>query len=140
MRRRDGDLARPLLDVSRADVEAYLARLQLTPLRDPTNDDPRFTRNRLRQQLLPAIDAFEPSARELLAQTADILGEEDRYLEDQVAALPEGISTNREAFARLPRALQRRLRRREARSTLERLRQMDGERSAPKARSISLIS
>jgi tRNA(Ile)-lysidine synthase len=108
MRRRDGDLARPLLDVSRLDIEAYLQRLHLNPRRDSTNDDPRFSRNRLRQQLLPAIDVFEPSARELLARTADILSEEDRYLEDQVSRLPAEIATNPEAFAKLAPALQRR--------------------------------
>lgn len=112
MRRRDGDLARPLLDVSRADLEAYLARLHLAPRRDPTNDDPRFTRNRLRQQLLPAIDAFDPSARALLARTADILSEEDRYLDNEVARLPEALAADREAFAKLPPALQRRVIRR----------------------------
>jgi len=75
MRRRDGDLARPLLDISRQDIETYLARLHLTPRRDPTNDDVRFTRNRLRKQLLPAIDAFDPAARELLARTAESISE-----------------------------------------------------------------
>ena len=109
MRRRDGDLARPLLDTPRRDIEAYLARLHLVPRRDPTNDDPRFTRNRLRQQLLPAVDTFDPAARELLARTADILGEEDRYLEQQVAALPDDIAHDREAFAKLPPAIQRRV-------------------------------
>jgi tRNA(Ile)-lysidine synthase len=109
MRRRNRDLARPLLDISRQDIEGYLARLHLTPLRDPSNDDPRFTRNRLRQQLLPAIDAFDPAARELLARTADILGEEDRFLETQIAGLPPEIARDREAFARLPPALQRRV-------------------------------
>ncbi|TMG28095.1 MAG: tRNA lysidine(34) synthetase TilS, partial [Chloroflexi bacterium] len=109
MRRRDGDLARPLLDISRQDIETYLARLHLTPRRDPTNDDVRFTRNRLRKQLLPVIDAFDPAARELLARTADILGEEDRFLDQHVAALPDRIAHNREAFAKLPPAIQRRV-------------------------------
>jgi tRNA(Ile)-lysidine synthase len=112
MRRRDQDLARPLLDISRHEIEAYLARLHLTPRRDPTNEDPRFTRNRLRQQLLPAIDAFDPAARELLARTADILGEEDRYLDDSIAHLPDDLVRDRVAFAKLPPALQRRLVRR----------------------------
>jgi tRNA(Ile)-lysidine synthase len=112
MRRRDGDLARPLLDISRTDIEAYLAQLHLTPIRDATNDDPRFTRNRLRQQVLPAIDAFDPAARDLLARTADILSEEDRFIEAQLADLPDNIATNRDAFARLPPALQRRVIRR----------------------------
>ena len=109
MRRRDGDLARPLLDIPRREIEAYLARLHLVPRRDPTNDDPRFTRNRLRQHVLPVIDAFDPAARELLARTADILGEEDRFLEKQVEALPDGLAHSREAFAKLPPAIQRRV-------------------------------
>src|SRR5713226_1556610 len=91
MRRRDADLARPLLDISRNEVEAYLTRLYLTPRRDPSNEDPRFTRNRLRQQVLPAIDAFDPAARELLARTADILGEEDRFLDEAIANLPPAL-------------------------------------------------
>ena len=112
MRRRDGDLARPLLDISRKEIEAYLARLHLTPIRDETNDDPRFTRNRLRQQVLPAIDGFDPAARGLLARTADILSEEDRFIEAQLADLPDEIATDRDAFAKLPPALQRRVIRR----------------------------
>jgi tRNA(Ile)-lysidine synthase len=112
MRRRDADLARPLLDISRTEIEAYLARLHLTPRRDPSNDDPRFTRNRLRQQVLPAIDAFDPAARELLARTADILSEEDRFLDAQMASLPDNLASDRVAFARLPPALQRRVIRR----------------------------
>ncbi len=112
MRRRDGDLARPLLDISRRDIEAYLAQLHLTPVRDASNDDPRFTRNRLRHQLMPAIDAFDPAARDLLARTADILSEEDRFIGAQIANLPDDIATNRDAFARLPPALQRRVIRR----------------------------
>ncbi len=112
MRRRDGDLARPLLDISRKEIEAYLARLHLTPRRDPSNEDARFTRNRLRQQVLPAIDAFDPAARELLARTADILSEEDRFLDEAIAGLPDDLARDREAFAKLPPALQRRVIRR----------------------------
>jgi len=112
MSRRDGDLARPLLDIARSEIEAYLSRLHLTARRDATNEDPRFTRNRLRQQLLPAIEAFDPAARELLARTADILSEEDRFLEAQVGDLADDIAKDREAFAQLPPALQRRVIRR----------------------------
>jgi tRNA(Ile)-lysidine synthase len=136
MRRRVRDLARPLLDISRRDIEAYLAQVHLTPLRDPSNDDPRFTRNRLRQQLLPAIDAFDPAARALLARTADILGEEDRFLETQIAELPADVARDRQAFARLPPALQRRAIRRlvPAAKFLDveaRRRALEGRRSDP---------
>ncbi len=109
MRWRTDDLARPLLDTSRAEVEAYLSRLHLTPRRDPSNDDARFTRNRLRQELLPAIDAFDPAARDLLARTADVLAEEDAYLDQEARQLPADIVADRERFGQLPAALQRRL-------------------------------
>src|SRR5207302_2480051 len=99
-------------DISRKDIEAYLSRLHLVPRRDPSNDDPRFTRNRLRQQVLPAIDAFDPAARELLARTADILSEEDRFLDDAIARLPADLARDRVAFAKLPSAVQRRVIRR----------------------------
>src|SRR6202035_5237377 len=112
MQRRDADLARPLLDISRSEIEAYLTRLHLTPRRDPSNEDPRFTRNRLRQQVLPAIDAFDPAARELLARTADILSEEDRFLDSAIAQVPDDLARDRVAFAKLPPALQRRVIRR----------------------------
>jgi tRNA(Ile)-lysidine synthetase-like protein len=48
----------------------------------------------------------------LLARTADILSEEDRFIEAQLADLPGDLATNRDAFARLPPALQRRVIRR----------------------------
>lgn len=112
MRYRAGDLARPLLGVDRKQVERFVARLGLTPRRDPSNDDLRFSRNRLRQVVLPAIDAFSPSARRLLAQTADILAEEDRLLEDQVDSLNSELLEDPTALRALPAAIQRRLLRR----------------------------
>ncbi|GAC1478516.1 MAG: tRNA lysidine(34) synthetase TilS [Candidatus Dormibacteria bacterium] len=112
MRHRHADLARPMLDVQRAEIERYLTSLGLTPRRDPSNDDPRFARNRLRQVVLPAIDAFNPAARRLLAQTAQILGEEDSLLEDQVEELAEAVVADPNALRALPPAIQRRFLRR----------------------------
>jgi tRNA(Ile)-lysidine synthase len=48
-------LIRPLIGVSRTDVLAYLTRLSQDYRVDATNNDPRFTRNRLRHNLLPAV-------------------------------------------------------------------------------------
>jgi tRNA(Ile)-lysidine synthase len=112
MRYRGGDLARPLLGVDRKQVEQFVASLGLTPRRDPSNDDPRFARNRLRQVVLPAIDAFNPSARRLLAQTAEILAEEDRLLEDQVDSLDSELLEDPTALHAMPAAIQRRVLRR----------------------------
>jgi tRNA(Ile)-lysidine synthase len=109
IRRRTGDLARPLLDTSRQEVEAYLAERRLTPLRDPTNDDPKYTRNRLRQTVLPALRDFDPASRRLLARAADILAEEDDLLNQQVDRLRPDLLTDPSRRSELHLALQRRL-------------------------------
>jgi tRNA(Ile)-lysidine synthase len=56
-----GSIVRPLLDVWRTDVEAYLSARGLEPLRDPANvDTARFARARVRHHLLPALERDRP--------------------------------------------------------------------------------
>ncbi len=64
---RDGlQWARPWLDRPRNDIEAYVRRHRLQPIHDPSNDDPRLTRSRLRAQVWPALlGAFADAERAL---------------------------------------------------------------------------
>lgn len=65
------ELVRPLLSVRRHDVHAYLAEHRLDFRRDASNDDARFTRNRLRHDLLPFLETeFNPAVVEVLGRTA----------------------------------------------------------------------
>ena len=112
MRPRAADLARPLLHVARAELETYLGERGLVPRRDPSNADPRYRRNRLRQLVIPALDAFDPAARRLLARAADILAEEDRFLAEAALRLDPELIQDPAAFQAMPVALQRRLLRR----------------------------
>jgi tRNA(Ile)-lysidine synthase len=61
---------RPLLHVSGADVRAWLAARNEKWVEDPTNADVRYTRNRIRAQLLPALDVAFPAHRETFARSA----------------------------------------------------------------------
>ncbi len=61
---------RPLLAVSGVAIRDWLAAAQVAYLRDPTNADTAFTRNRIRHQLLPAIAAAFPQYRETFARSA----------------------------------------------------------------------
>jgi tRNA(Ile)-lysidine synthase len=63
---RRGPFIRPLLDVSRAQVARYAARLALSFVEDPSNADPRFARARVRHRLLPLLAAENPRVREAL--------------------------------------------------------------------------
>jgi len=59
-----------LLDVSRADVERYVARHALPTVVDPSNADLRFARARIRHRLLPLLAAENPRVREALVGLA----------------------------------------------------------------------
>jgi tRNA(Ile)-lysidine synthase len=93
MRPRRGVLIRPLLAVSREEVLAHLRERGLEWREDPTNTDLRHTRNRVRHELLPYLEArFNPSLRAALARTAQLLADEAAHLEGEAEALLEGAS------------------------------------------------
>ena len=67
---REGRRFRPLLHTPRAVIEAHCARHGLAPVHDPSNTDLRYTRNRVRAELLPLMETFNPGIREALARLA----------------------------------------------------------------------
>jgi len=71
---RHGPYLRPLLGVRRATTSAACAELGLEPWQDPHNSDPRYTRSRVRHQVMPALEAaLGPGVAESLARTASQL-------------------------------------------------------------------
>ncbi|HEY63616.1 MAG TPA: tRNA lysidine(34) synthetase TilS [Caldilineae bacterium] len=109
-------LVRPLLDVPRADVEAYCAAHGLTPRFDRSNLDTTFYRNRLRHELLPLLETYNPGIREVLRRSAAVMADDYEVLR---AALEEawnrverpspagGIAFDLAEWRALPRGLQR---------------------------------
>jgi len=68
---RDGlDYHRPLLQVPAPEIRAWLARRGAAFIEDPSNTDERFTRNRIRARLLPALAQAFPQFRETFARSA----------------------------------------------------------------------
>ncbi len=64
-------LLRPLLGVTRTDVLDYLAALNQSFREDASNADPRFTRNRIRHELLPLLETFNPAIVSALTHIAE---------------------------------------------------------------------
>lgn len=69
-------LVRPFLDVSRSLILRTLDAEGLSWREDPTNQDISFLRNRIRHQLLPALEELNPGVRETLLHTSQLLAEE----------------------------------------------------------------
>ena len=78
---RDGVIIRPLIDTSRQDVERYLDAAGLSFVTDSSNRETRHLRNRIRMELLPELARYQPRIVERLAQTADIMRMDDRFME-----------------------------------------------------------
>jgi tRNA(Ile)-lysidine synthase len=113
-------LVRPLLNVWREEIEAYLAARELKPAQDLSNQDVRFYRNRLRHELIPFLESYNPRIKSHMWQTAEILRQENGLLDELVneawaaCAREQGgaIALRLEAFKSQPLPTQRRLLRR----------------------------
>jgi tRNA(Ile)-lysidine synthase len=70
MERHGVSFHRPLLDVPADALRAWLAAAGVAHVDDPSNADLRYTRNRIRQQVLPALAAALPQFRQTFARTA----------------------------------------------------------------------
>ncbi len=97
-------IVRPLLEVSRAELIAYLREIGQSYREDDSNADLRYTRNRLRHELLPllrqtynpAVDAGLRRLGQLAAATQDVVDAQAAQLfEDAITLEPNGMSIDR---------------------------------------------
>ncbi len=73
---------RPLLNVSKAEIESYAEHHQLTWITDPSNRDVAFTRNYVRHSLLPNLRQRWNQADQVLSRTAQNMGQASELLKD----------------------------------------------------------
>ncbi|MEM1334099.1 MAG: tRNA lysidine(34) synthetase TilS [Actinomycetota bacterium] len=100
----------PILDLRRAETRAVCDLLRLEPAEDPTNDERRFRRNRLRHEAIPMLGTIsERDIVPLLVRAADLLREDDELLERLSADLdPSDATAIRSAPAPMARRALRR--------------------------------
>ena len=122
-----GKILRPLLNTTRAEIEAFLRERNQPWREDSSNRDSAFTRNRIRHELLPLLESWNPRLREHLAQMAELARDEEAAWQAEVArhatqlvlpgrpvrgggrAASEGLAIDVTRLAELLPALQRRL-------------------------------
>jgi tRNA(Ile)-lysidine synthase len=63
-------MARPLLGLTRAELENFAHSQAIAYVRDESNEDPRYARNALRHQVMPVLTSFFPGFQERVARTA----------------------------------------------------------------------
>lgn len=80
-----GKYIRPLLEITRQEIEQYCQKQQLNPRIDQTNQENVYTRNRIRNELIPYIEKnFNPSIVISLNRLSEIVKEQEEYMEKVV--------------------------------------------------------
>ena len=110
-----GGIIRPLLPVSRREIEEYCAAWQLKPRQDSSNFATDYLRNRVRLMLLPALEAdYNPAIRKAVWQLAALAGDEYDYLRQEAKRLwttvvteADRLTIGSQALAGVHKALQR---------------------------------
>ncbi len=85
-----GMLIRPLLGMRRAELRSWLLAVGQDWREDETNADERILRNRVRQRVVPVLEGINPSIVRVLARSAGVLAEEDRFLDGLAADRLDG--------------------------------------------------
>lgn len=79
---RDGVYIRPLIEISRNQIEEYCKMYNLHPKMDSTNQENMYTRNKVRNQLIPYLEEqFNPNIISTLNRLSNIAKEENSYFE-----------------------------------------------------------
>ena len=116
------DIVRPLLDLTRREVLAYLSYLDQPYRTDPTNLSGKYARNRIRLEVIPVLEELHPGAAANLARAASIAREDLESLEGlaEAAVWARGVEVvlTRDALLDLPVALRRHAVRRAYSTTL----------------------
>jgi tRNA(Ile)-lysidine synthase len=121
-------LVRPLLEITTSQIEQFCQEFNLPIWQDSTNQNLKYSRNRIRQELIPYLQAnFNSQVESALAQTAELLQAEVEYLEQTAQNLREAaivgqiepreddfvspllLRLNRQVLKTAPLALQRRV-------------------------------
>ena len=110
-------IIRPLLSISRQETASYCHDYQLTYRIDASNVSLSLLRNRIRHQLLPLLQSYNPRVAEALLRTARIAGDDLAFLDKEGALLwgkiaqrqGDTVILGKEGFLELPSALQRHL-------------------------------
>ena len=115
---RDGEIIRPLIEIERSEIEEYLKAKKLLSVMDSSNLKTDHLRNKIRLGLMPLLKTLQPRLVHLLGQTAELLRDEEDYMERSAEAwLKKEVTRNGDqplqlsiaSFTSLPVALRRRV-------------------------------
>lgn len=110
-------VVRPLLDVTKENLLAYIGTKQISYCVDSTNEDVRYQRNRIRHRIIPELEAINPAVVDAIVRLGSSVNEDVMVISDLTARTfdklvsigKDEVSISRRALRQEPLAIQRRL-------------------------------
>lgn len=110
-------VVRPLLDVTKEDLLAYIGTKHISYCVDSTNEDVRYQRNRIRHRIIPELEAVNPAVVDAIVRLGSSVNEDvmvisdltSRTFDKLVSIGKDEVSISRRALRQEPLAIQRRL-------------------------------
>ena len=98
-----GNFIRPLRDCFRNEIEDYISVHGLEYCSDKTNCENKYLRNKIRLELIPSLELYNPQIKSSLTLTSKLLTDDEDYLENEVEKiLPQvGFTSKQNDFASL---------------------------------------
>ena len=89
---------RPLIEITRSEIEDYCNNEKLNPRHDESNDDNTYTRNKIRNIIIPYLkENFNPNIIESINRLSDIIVEDENYLEEETEKIFNNIVIKNES-------------------------------------------
>ncbi len=89
-------LVRPLLTIWRKDIEAYCTEFGLNPVQDASNQEVTYFRNRIRHELIPNLESYNPAIKENILHLAEIVQDDWAFLEKKYTQLSKQLLSHRD--------------------------------------------
>ena len=115
----NGNIIRPLLYCGRKEIETYCEAEKLNPRHDESNDENEYTRNKIRNIVMPYIRReINPNIDETVIRLSDIVSEDIRWMNEEtdknykelvISKTERDIVINRKAFNSKDKALQKKI-------------------------------
>lgn len=106
-----GKIYRPMLDISRKDIEQYCKKNNLNPNCDSSNEDLKYSRNFIRNRILPSFNKINPQAENAINTLSILAFEEEQIVKEYIKMLDiyDGENIKTDIFLTLSKILQKRI-------------------------------
>ncbi|MBN2587122.1 MAG: tRNA lysidine(34) synthetase TilS [Candidatus Fermentibacteraceae bacterium] len=105
----EGPVRRPLLEITRTRLREYLVEIGQNWLEDPTNSEDEFLRNRIRHDIMPALESISPGSATAIARSSANLSQwrdmVDCIVRDSLDEMLQGDTFHRRRYGDLPEAV-----------------------------------